>query len=360
MQIALSGATGFIGKALVPHLVAQGHSLLLLRRELPENPATEPLSPPAATPATAASRPWPAVSMRPWSPHRGTRDAFPAATQAALATCDAFIHLGGARIADQRWSPARKQELLQSRLSSTAAWADLLRSLPDERGTPRSAEPPPKGLGRERAFLCGSATGYYGGFTRQADQPGGAPLAEQLPDGTPTLPGADFIGQLARDWEASADCGPALRQVLLRTSLVLHPTGGALAKMLPPFRLGLGCPFGSGEQPFPWIHLTDWLGALDHGLRADGNSGTPRLEGPINLAAPSLETNRSFSRTLARTLHRPLWPAAPAPLLRLALGELAEATLLRGTAIEPRALLQGGFRFRYPELAPALADLLGS
>jgi len=185
-----------------------------------------------------------------------------------------------------------------------------------------------------------SGIGYYGDT---ADQE----IGEDHP------PGGDFLSEVAIAWEASTAVVETLgvRRVVLRTGVVLDRGGGALAKMLPPFRLGLGGPLGAGRQWFPWIHMADEVGAILFLLAATAASG------PFNLCAPQPVRNRDFARALGRQLHRPSILPAPAPALRLALGELA-AALLTGQRAEPRRLLAAGYRFRFPDLPEALADLL--
>jgi hypothetical protein len=191
-------------------------------------------------------------------------------------------------------------------------------------------------------LVCASAVGIYG--DRGDDR-----LDET------SAPGADFLAEVGREWEAAAE--PArvagIRVVHLRFGIVLSPRGGALAKMLPVFRLGLGGRVGSGEQFWSWIALDDAIGAIHHTLL------TESLSGPVNAVAPQLMRNAEFTSTLGRVLGRPTLLPVPAFALRLAFGEMAEATLLASTRAEPRGLLEGGYAFRFPQLEPALRHLLG-
>lgn len=236
----------------------------------------------------------------------------------------AVVNLSGAGIAAGRWTPARKKELISSRLVTTRAVVESI----------GRAKVKPK------VFLSASAVGYYG--------PRGAePVDEEAPAGL------GFLSDLCREWERQARKAEAfgVRVVLLRTGVVLDPAGGALAKMLPPFRIGLGGPLGDGKQAFPWIHASDETGAIAHALE------TTSLRGAVNLAAPSTATMDDFSRALARTLGRPAVFRVPGTVLKALLGEMADM-LLTGQNARPAKLLGHGYRFRHPDLEPALRDLL--
>lgn len=248
----------------------------------------------------------------------------PGLPAAPLNGLDAVVHLAGASIA-RRWTPAARREIVESRVDRTRALCVALAALP---------RPP-------RALLSASAIGIYGNR-------GDEPLDESAPVGL------GFLAELARDWEAA--CRPAeeagIRVVHLRFGVVLSPRGGALARMLPLFRLGLGGPLGNGRQYFSWIHVADAARAMRHLLER------PDLAGPFNLTAPTPVPNRVFARTLGRALRRPaLWPA-PAFALRLAFGTMADEALLGGARVLPRRLLESGFAFRHDPLPAALADLL--
>jgi uncharacterized protein (TIGR01777 family) len=295
MRIAVTGASGLIGGALVPALAAQGHEVLrLVRRE-----------------ARAAGE------VR-WDPATGSID------RPSLEGLDSVVHLAGENIAAGRWTQTRKARLRSSRVGPTRLLAETLATL--ER--------------KPRVLVSASAIGCYG-------DRGDSWLTEKEP------PADDFLGRLSVEWEASA--GPAaqagIRVVHPRTGIVLSPSGGALAKMLPPFRLGLGGVLGSGAQFFSWIALDDVVGAIGHLLeRGD-------LAGPVNVVAPVPVTNAEFTKTLGRVLGRPTVLPVPAVALRLALGEMADA-VLASARVRPERLVATGYRFRFPELEDALRHVL--
>jgi uncharacterized protein (TIGR01777 family) len=239
---------------------------------------------------------------------------------------DAVVNLAGAGIADRRWTESRKRELRESRLQTTTALAEAIA---------RSRRPP-------AVWASGSAIGLYGD------------RGEERVDES-SARGTGFLSDLTEAWEAATR--PAqqagVRVVLLRTGIVLSPNGGALRKMLFPFRLGAGGPIGSGRQGFSWIALEDVVGAIHFALR------TPSLRGPMNLTAPGPVSNAGFATTLGRVLRRPVVAALPAPAVRLAFGEMGDS-LLGGAQVFPRALLDAGFHFRWPELEEALRFCLGT
>jgi hypothetical protein len=244
-----------------------------------------------------------------------------------LAPRSAIVNLAGEGIAAGRWTAERKRRIRASRLDAGRAVVDAVR---------RAAA-----AGRAPAVvLQASGIGYY------ADS-GDQEIGEDHPAGM------DFLAEVSVAWEASTAEVEALgvRRAVLRTGVVLDPSGGALAKMLPIFRLGLGGPLGGGAQWLPWLHMADEVGAILFLLASSAASG------PFNLCAPRPVTNRDFARALGRRLHRPSFLPAPAPALRLAVGELAEA-LLRSQRAVPRRLLAAGYGFRFPDLDAALADLL--
>jgi len=255
-----------------------------------------------------------------WDPAGGAIDA------EALEGLDAVVHLSGENVAGGRWTDARKARLRDSRIGSTRLLASTLASL----------KRPPKVL------LSTSAIGYYGS---QDDRW----LTETSPDDD------DFLGRLAVDWEAAA--APAaeagIRVVHPRLGLVLSPVGGALGKMLLPFRAGLGGVVGPGTQYMSWVAMDDVLGAFHHAMVHED------IEGPLNVVSPEPVTNREFTKTLGRVLGRPTLTPAPAFALRLALGEMADATLLSSTRVRPAILEATGYAFRFPTLEGALRHLLG-
>jgi uncharacterized protein (TIGR01777 family) len=295
MKVAVTGASGLIGSALVASLAARGDQVLrLVRRE-------------AAAPDELG-----------WDPAAGAIDP------AALEGVDAAVHLAGENIAAARWTEARKRRLRDSRVGPTRLLAEALASLKR----------------KPKLLVSASAIGYYG-------ERGSTWLDETAP------PADDFLGRLSVEWEAAA--APAvqagIRVVHPRTGIVLSPRGGALAKMLLPFRLGLGGVVGSGEQYFSWIALDDAVGAILHVLEHR------ELAGGVNVVAPAPVTNAEFTRTLGRVLGRPTPLPVPAIGLRLALGEMADA-VLASTRVRPGRLLATGYAFRFPELEAALQHVL--
>lgn len=315
MKIVIAGGTGFIGQALTRALLDGGHEVAVFTR-------------------TGASRLPPGVKAVRWPadnwPEDGSAGAGGLSSQApwmeSLMGAEAVVNLAGESIAAKRWTPEQKQRIRDSRVKSTRTLADALERL---------SHPP-------RILVSGSAVGYYG--------PGGD---EELDETAP--PGNDFLSRVCREWECEAKRAEALggRVVLLRTGLVLGPNGGALPKMLLPFRLFAGGPVGSGRQWMPWIHLDDLISLIRCVLEND------QARGPVNGTAPAPVTNREFSRTLGQVLRRPSWLPAPAFALRLILGEMAEALLLSGQRAVPKKALELGFGFQYPELEPALRNILG-
>jgi uncharacterized protein (TIGR01777 family) len=233
---------------------------------------------------------------------------------------DAVVNLAGASIAGKRWSPAYKKELVDSRVLPTRALVEAI----------GKAEKKPSVL------VNGSAVGYYGD--------GGDSVIDES-----ARPGSDFLADLAAAWEAEALRAP-VRAVLPRTGVVLSSKGGALEKMIPPFKAFVGGPIGSGKQWLPWIHLDDEVSALLFCLDHE------RLQGPVNLAAPGIVDMKDFAKALGRALHRPAWAPVPAAALRLAVGGFAEA-LLSGQRAIPKKLESEGFKFKFPTLDAALADL---
>jgi uncharacterized protein (TIGR01777 family) len=294
MKIIVSGASGLIGSALVPALREEGHEVVALCR-----------APQAFAGALGLV----------WNPETGFID------RAGFEGCDAVVHLAGENIAGARWTLAFKQRLRDSRVRGTQLLAETLARL---------KRPP-------AVLVCASATGIYG-------DRGDEVLTEDSP------PGTGFLAGLGRDWEAAAEPARAagLRVVHLRFGVVLSARGGALAKLLPVFRAGLGGPLGHGRQWWPWLALDDAVGVARFAL------ARPALSGPVNAVAPGLVTQAEFARTLGRVLGRPAWLPTPAWALRLALGEMADAALLAGARVRPERLLAAGYPFRRGELGAAL------
>lgn len=295
--VAVSGATGLIGRALVARLTSRGHSVRRLRR------SDDGLQ-------TGDIR---------WDPARGLLQP------QDLAGVTAVIHLAGEPVA-HRWTAARKAAIRDSRVQGTALLARVIASLDG---------PPP-------VLLSGSAVGYYGD------------RGDELLDET-SAPGTGFLAGVCQEWEAATRPASAAgaRVVHLRTGVVLDPAGGALEKVLPPFRLGAGGPIGTGRQWMSWIGLEDHLRALEHALFTD------RLSGAVNLVSPAPVTNAEFATTLGRVLARPALLPVPAFAVELLFGEMATETILAGQRAMPRALVAAGFEFAYPTLEQALRHAVG-
>jgi len=296
MRIAVSGASGLIGTALTAELAAAGDDVVrLVRRE---------------------ARSGAEVS---WDPSSGLDPA-------TLTSIEAVVHLSGAPIAAKRWTPARKAELRASRITSTRTLATAM----------AAAAPLP------RVLICGSAIGYYGDTGDLAvDESGQA--------------GAGFLPDLVRDWEAAAEPAAAagVRVACIRTGVVLAAEGGMLARLLLPFKLGLGAKIGSGSQYLSWISLTDEVRAIKFAL--DQND----ISGPVNLTAPEPVTNAEFTKALAKVLGRPSLFSLPSPVLSAALGELA-SELLASARVVPAKLVHAGFSFRDPDIRTALTTIVAA
>ncbi|MHB8532947.1 MAG: TIGR01777 family oxidoreductase [Solirubrobacteraceae bacterium] len=303
-RIALTGATGLIGRRLVDELQRAGAEITVLTRN------------PEGARRTLSGE----VQAAAWDP---LAEPAPAA---ALESRDAVVHLAGENVA-QRWSARAKQAIRESRVQGTA---NLLAGLA---ALPAGARP--------HTLVSSSAIGYYGPH-------GSEPIDEEAP------PGEDFLAQVCLAWEqraeAAAELGP--RVVRVRTGVVHSKDGGALAKMLPAFRLGVGGPVAGGGQFIPWIHLDDvvgiYLAAIEH----------ERWSGPVNATAPMPVSNREFSHALGRALHRPSLLPVPGVALRLLYGEMAEI-VTEGARVMPARPLMLGYEFRHPELDGALRSALG-
>ena len=312
MRIGITGATGLIGRALAADLALRNHQLTAFSRS--EGPA------PGLPARTTVVR---------WNPEAAPGGQ-PAGFSDGVSGLDILVHLAGQPIS-KRWTAAQKEAIRTSRVQGTARLVAALAAL-----EPRQ---------RPTRLLAASAVGYYG--------PRGD---EEL--GEDDAAGTGFLADVCSAWEEAA--GTARREGIetscLRFGVVLSPQGGALAAMLPPFRLGLGGRVGSGRQWMPWIHLADAAGAVVHLAEAEPGSLAPAY----NLTAPEPVRNAAFAKTLARALKRPALFPAPAFAMRLALGEMAEGLLLTGQRVVPRQLSRDGFRFRHPQLRDALADLLAA
>jgi len=290
MRIAVTGSTGMIGTALVGQLKAEGHTVLRLVRRKP-NSAEEVQ----------------------WDPAAGTIDL------AALEGVDAVIHLAGAGVGDKRWTPKYRATILNSRLLGTTTIANAVTAL------------------KPKVFISASAIGFYG-------ETGNRAVVET------DRGGEEFLSAVCREWEAAADLATGVRTVKIRTGLVLDPTGGALGRLLPFFRLGIGGKLGSGKQWWSWITLHDEIKAIIHCLNSD-------ISGPVNLTSPNPVTNQEFTGTLARALHRPALFPVPGIALKILVGGFA-SDILGSAKVLPKALQDSGFIWDYPHLTTALEALI--
>lgn len=289
-RVAITGASGLIGSALVGKLKSDGYTVQRLVRR----------------PTVSAEEIY-------WNPQESKVDLD------ALAGVDAVIHLAGAGVGDKRWTKKYKSEILNSRLLGTSTIANAV------------AEVKPK------VFISSSAIGWYG-------ETGNRAVTEN------DRGGDDFLSAVCREWEAAADLAGEIRTVKIRTGLVLDPTGGALGRMLPLFRFGLGGKLGNGKQWWSWITLHDELRAIEFLMENE------KLSGVFNLTSPNPVTNQEFTSALARALRRPALFPAPAFALKLALGGFS-TEILGSKKVLPTALQDAGFNFDFPHIGPALDAL---
>lgn len=296
LRIAVAGSSGFLGRHLTQFLARRGHTVLRLIR---------------VGSADAGS------SI--WDPPKGLVD------ERFLDGVDVVVNLCGENVASRRWTAERKRTLQESRTLPTALLAETMS---------RMAHPP-------AAFVSMSAVGIYGNRDNQ-------PLDEQAATGD------DFLAGLTRSWEEAARpaASAGIRVVHPRLAGVLSAQDGILARLLPPFRMGVGGRVGSGKQIMSWIALDDALAALTYLIEE------PRLRGPVNLAAPGAVSNDEFAHTLASVLHRPAILPLPETAVSWMFGEMGRTLLLGGARVLPKQLLESGFVFTYPELRPALQHLL--
>jgi uncharacterized protein (TIGR01777 family) len=296
MNILVTGASGLIGSALLPSLANAGHAITRMTRSEPR----------------AGER-----AVR-WDPMGAPLDA------SALNGVEAVVHLAGETIA-QRWTSEVKARIRESRVKGTQVLCESLARMPT----------PPKVL------VSASAVGYYGNR-------GGEVLTEE------SGAGQGFLAEICRAWEAATK--PATRRgvrvVPLRFGVVLSTAGGALAKMLPPFRLGIGGMLGGGQQYMSWVALDDAVGVIQYALV------TESLRGPTNAVSPNAVTNQEFTKTLGKVLGRPTVVPMPAFAARLMFGEMADELLLASARVQPTKLQASGYAFRYPDLTAALRYLL--
>ena len=289
-RIAVTGASGLIGSALVGYLKSQGHTVQRLVRR-------------AAVSSEEIT----------WDPIAGTVD------MEALAGVDAVIHLAGAGVSDKRWTKKYKSEILNSRLLGTTTIAKAV------------------AIVKPQVFISASAIGWYG-------ESGNRAVIES------DRAGDDFLAAVCHEWESAADLAGDVRTVKLRTGLVLDPTGGALGKMLPIFRFGLGGKLSNGKQWWSWITLHDQIRAIAFLLEN-------KVSGPVNLTSPNPVTNSEFTAGLARAMHRPALFPVPAIALKIVLGGFS-AEVLGSKKVMPQVLTEAGFTFDYPHISSALEKLV--
>ena len=296
MKILISGSHGLVGSALGASLKSDGHELFALVRRAPHS-----------------------ESEVEWYPERGSL------ALSGMEGMDAVVHLAGESIASGRWTDEKKQRIRDSRVKATTVLAEALGNL---------REPP-------KTLISASAIGYYG-------DRGDLILTEA------SAAGNDFLAGVCVEWENATESAPkkGIRVVKARFGVILSTGGGALAKMLTPFRMGVGGRVGSGRQWMSWIALDDVVGALKFALANDA------LSGPVNFVAPNPVTNAEFTKTLGKALSRPTLFPIPAFGVRLAFGEMADALLLSSQRVAPERLKQAGYEFEYPDLAGALSNAL--
>ncbi len=302
MKIFIAGGTGFIGQALIRKLLLTGHTVTALAR----NPAKLGVFSPR-------------VRTVPGSP------LIPGPWQQKLAGHEVIINLTGASIFT-RWTPAAKQIILESRVAATR---NIVEAIPAQADSDSHV-----------TLINASASGFYGPCQD-----------EKKYEADPS--GADFLASVCQTWENEAkQAQDKARVILMRTGVVLGKNGGALGAMLPAFRLGIGGKLGHGRQWFPWIHLDDLTSAMIFLME------NREIHGPVNLSAPRPVRNGEFTKCLGQTLHRPTYLPVPRFMIRLALGEMS-SVVLEGCRMMPGVLLENGFSFRFPELQPAIENIVG-
>ncbi|HEV7799294.1 MAG TPA: TIGR01777 family oxidoreductase [Pyrinomonadaceae bacterium] len=296
MKILISGSHGLVGTALIKSLTAAGHEVFRLVRYSPTSP----------------------VEIE-WSPDRYS------IALSRIEGFDAVVNLAGESIAEGRWTDEKKQRIRESRVKGTRLLGDALANLTNS----------------PKTFICASAIGYYGNR-------GDEILTES------SSPGNNFLAQVCVEWEAATALAreKGIRVVNTRLGVVLDPNGGALAKMLPPFRMGIGGRIGSGKQWMSWIALDDVVGAIELALTSQ------TLSGPVNFVAPNPVMNAEFTKTLGKVLSRPTIFPIPAFGVRLAFGEMADALLLSSQRVAPERLQAAAYQFKHSQLDNALRDVL--
>ena len=302
MKVIVTGSGGLVGRALVRSLLADGHSVTRLVRGGAQQ---------FRTPGSAAVE---------WNPENGTIDA------GALEGHDAAVHLAGEPIAEGRWDEEKKRRILESRVKGTRLIAETLAGLKE----------------KPRVLVSASATGFYG-------DRGAEVLREE------SASGENFVSEVCREWEKAtlAASQAGVRVVHLRIGVVFSGEGGALPRMLTPFKLGVGGRLGSGRQYMSWITLEDLVSVIRRAVEDES------LRGPVNAVAPGAVTNEEFTKTLGRELGRPTIFAVPAFAARLAFGEVADELLLASARVEPARLKEAGFEFKDPNVEGALRRVLG-
>lgn len=306
MKVLVIGGTGLIGRAVIKRLLLDGHSPIVVTRNVRRSQTK--------VPSGAEVFEWDAHSVETIVP--------------ALEGSEGVVNLAGENIG-VRWTPQVKERLVRSRVGTTRALTEAMR----------------KATKKPSVLLQASAVGYYG-----YEQPAVSELDETAPAGS------DFLANLCREWEAeSADLNLlGIRRIVARIGVVLSPEGGALARMILPFKLGVGGPIGTGKQPLSWVSLDDVAGAIVFLLTH------PVAEGVFNITSPNPVTSAEFACALGRALHRPAFFPIPGFVLKAAFGEMAEALLLNGQRVLPRRLQDLGYSFRHPDLASALPEILRS
>ena len=299
MKVFIAGGTGFIGQALIRKLLLTGHAVTALARN------------PAKLGELSGQ-----VRLIPGSP------LIPGPWQQEVAGHEVIVNLTGTSIFS-RWTPAAKKMILYSRVAATR---NIVEAIPAQADSPLT-------------LINANAAGYYG-FCRDEEKYEADP------------PGTDFLASVCQAWEDEAKQAQGkARIVLMRTGVVLGKNGGALSVMLPAFRLGLGGKLGHGRQWFPWIHLNDLTNAIIFLME------NKAIHGPVNLSAPNPVRNKEFTKCLGKIIHRPTFLAVPGFAIRLALGELS-SVVLEGCRMMPGVLLENGFNFRFPEVAPAVEEIV--
>src|SRR2546421_584580 len=303
MKVIVTGSTGLVGRALVRSLLADGNSVTRLVRGGAQT---------FSAPGTAAVR---------WEPEEGAVDS------EGLEGHDAAVHLAGEPIAEGRWTQEKKHRILESRVKGTRLIAETLAALEE----------------KPKVLVSASAIGFYG-------DRGDEVLREE------SASGEDFLSEVCREWEKAtlAASQAGIRVVHLRIGIVLSAEGGALPRMLTPFKLGVGGRVGSGRQYMSWITLDELIGVIKFALSNEN------LRGPVNTVAPGAVTNEEFTKAMGRVLGRPTFLPMPAFAARLAFGEIADALILSSTRVEPARLKEAGYEFSHPNIEEALRHVLGS